>query len=128
MKVFHYLYYKLFKAAKQSSLYDTAEFTATISFGGLLGANLLVISVFLAKLDILPFLYSNNYQAGFASFVCIVLAASYFLRKKRYKFIIKKYSNESEAARRRGNILVALYVALSFLLIFAVAFFRPGKL
>ena len=126
--MFNYLYYKLYRAAKQSSLHDTAEFTATIFLGGLIGANLFVINGFLAKVNMMPFLFSNKYQAGFFGFTCIVLTGIYYLGKKRYRLILKKYSQESDNKRIRGNIIVAVYVAISFLLIFAVAFFKPGKL
>lgn len=126
--MFNYLYYKLYRAAKLSSLRDTAKFTATIFFGGLIGANIFVLSGFLAKLNIFPFLFSNKYQATLFGFTCIVLASLYYLSNKRYKSIFKKYSQESEKDRIRGNIIVAIYVAISFLSIFAVAFFRPAKL
>lgn len=57
----------------------------------------------------------------------IVLKVLYY-RKECYQPILKKYSQEGENERVRGNIIVAVYVAISFLSIFAVAFFRPGKL
>lgn len=51
-----------------------------------------------------------------------------YYNKVRYKQILTKYSQESEKERIKGNIIVALYVIISFLLIFLVAFFRPEKL
>jgi hypothetical protein len=126
--MFNYLYYKLYRAAKHSSLHSTAEFTATIFLGGLIGANILVIGAFFVKMDMLNIFFRNKFQAGACSFLCIVIASVYYLSNKRYKPIIKKYSQESNRARVRGNIIVSVYVALSFLLIFAVAFFKPGKL
>lgn len=126
--MFNYLYYKLYRAAKQSSLHDTAEFTATIFFGGLIGVNLFVINGFLAKIDLMTFLFSNKNHAGLFGFICILLTSIYYLSNSRYKSIIKKYSKESNKERIRGNIIVAIYVTLSFLLIFVVAFYMPGKL
>ncbi len=126
--MFNYLYYKLYRAALKSSLRGTPEFVASVFVGGIISANILVISAFLAKLDVLPFIFSDKNQGGLFGFICIVLTCIYFLTKKRYKLIIKKYSQENDKERVRGNIIVAIYVALSFLLIFAVAFFRPGKL
>lgn len=123
--MFNYLYYKLYRAAMLSSLRDTAEFTATIFWGGLIGANLFVINGFLAKINIMPFLFSNKYQAGFFGFVCILLTSVYYMGKKRYKLIIEKYSQENDKARIKGNAILAIYVAVSFLSIFAVAFYRP---
>jgi membrane protein implicated in regulation of membrane protease activity len=125
--MFNYLYYKLYQASLKSSLRDIPEFLAPVFLGGLVSANILVISAFLAKLDVLPFLFSNKAQGGVFALIIIVLAMFYY-RKVRYRLIIKKYSQENDKERIRGNVIVAIYVALSFLLIFAVAFFKPGKL
>jgi len=125
--MFDYLYYKLYQASLKSSLQTIPEFLAPVFLGGLISANILVISAFLAKMDILPFLFSSKEQAGaFASAVIILTMFCY--RKKRYKQVLKKYAQESDKERIRGNIVVAIYVVVSFLLIFAVAFFRPGKI
>ena len=125
--MFNYLYYKLYKASLKSSLRDIPEFLAPVFLGGLISINILVLSAFLAKLDIVPFLFKNHIHGGIFAFVVIVLTMLYY-RKECYQPILKKYSQESENERVRGNIIVAVYVAISFLSIFAVAFFRPGKL
>jgi hypothetical protein len=44
--MFNYLYYKLYQASLRSSLRDIPEFMASVSFGGLISANILVISAF----------------------------------------------------------------------------------
>lgn len=121
-----YLYYKLYVASLHSSLRDIAQFVAPVYFGGVVSANVLVLNGFLAKANILPFLFSNSKQgAGFA-LVMIIVAFIYF--RKKHEHIIEKYSHETNRERVKGNIIVSIYVALSFLLIFAVAFFRPEKL
>jgi len=125
--MFNYLYYKLYQASLKSSLRDIPEFLAPVFLGGLVSANILVISAFLAKIDVIPFLFSSKEKGGAFSLALIVLAMFYY-RKERYRPIIKKYSQENDKERIRGNVIVAIYVALSFLLIFAVAFFKPGKL
>ena len=123
--MFDYLYYKLYQASLKSSLNDMPMFMTAVSFGGLIALNIFVIVGFLAKLDLLPF-YTNKHQAGLSVVACIILTTFYF-NKKRIELILKKYSQESNRKRIKGNIIVSLYVAISFLSIFAVAFFRPGK-
>lgn len=123
--MFHYLYYKLYQASLKSSLNDMPMFMTAVSFGGLIALNIFVIVGFLAKLDLLPF-YTNKHQAGLSVVACIILTTFYF-NKKRIELILKKYSQESNRKRIKGNIIVSLYVAISFLSIFAVAFFKPGK-
>jgi hypothetical protein len=125
--MFNYLYYKLYQVSLKSSFRDIPEFFAPVFLGGLVSANILVISAFLAKINVMPFLFQNKEQGGLFALAVIVLAMFYY-RKKRYRPIIKKYLQENDKKRIRGNVIVAFYVALSFFLIFAVAFFKPGKL
>lgn len=117
----NYLYYKLYQASLKSSLRSIPEFLAPVFLGGLISANILVISAFFAKLDVLPFLFANSKQGGIFSFLLIILSVVYY-REERYKVILKKYSKESEKERVKGNVIVALYVTISFVSIFAVAF------
>lgn len=126
--IFNYLFYKLYSAHKKGSMNDIAEFAAAINFGLLIAINFFVVFGFLAKLNVIPFFYSNKYQAGFAVIACIILSIMYFLLNKRYKTIFEIYSQESKKDKLRGNIIVVSYVIVSFLSIFAVAFFRSGKL
>jgi hypothetical protein len=114
-------------ASLKSSLPDIPEFLAPLFLGGLISVNTIVLSALFAKLDIMPFLFANHIQGEIFTIVVIVLTMLYY-RKKRYQIIIKKYSKESNKQRIYGNIIVAMYVAISFLSTFAIAFFRPGYL
>jgi hypothetical protein len=105
---------------------DIPTIAAGAWFGGLISANLLVIYLFLVKINALPYLFRNPKQGGWFCALIIALAILYY-RKGERESIIEKYSQESNKERKNGNAIVAVYVTLSFLLIFAVAFFRPGK-
>jgi hypothetical protein len=94
----NYLYYKLYQASLKSSLRDIPEFLAPVFLGGLISANILVISAFLAKLDVMPFLFANSKQGGIFALVLIVLSMLYY-RKERYKPVLEKYSQESGKQR-----------------------------
>jgi len=50
-----YLYYKLYKASLRSSLKDIPHLVASASLGALVGVNVIIISAFLAKIDLAPF-------------------------------------------------------------------------
>jgi hypothetical protein len=125
--MFNYLYYKLYQASLKSSLRDIPAFMTAVSFGGLLSVNIIVLFMMLAKLDIFPFLFSSKEQTGVFALILIMLPLLYY-RKKRIRLILQEYSQESNRARVRGNIIVSVYVALSFLLMFIVPLFRAGKL
>jgi hypothetical protein len=122
-----YLYYKLYQATLKGSLRDIPQFIAPVYFAGLISINILVVYVFFVKIDILPYIFRNAKQAGWLVGLLIVLSLLYFGKVKR-EAILQKYSNEDREKRIRGNIIVAIYVALSFLLIYVIALFRPGKL
>jgi NADH:ubiquinone oxidoreductase subunit 5 (subunit L)/multisubunit Na+/H+ antiporter MnhA subunit len=123
----NYLYYKLYRAALKSSVKDIPVIAAAAWFSALIAANVLVVSGFLSKIISLPFVFANPKQGGWFTGILIVLVMLYYKKDKR-ESILEKYSQESNEERKKGNAIVAVYVALSFLLIFAVAFFRPGKL
>lgn len=128
MKMLDYLYYKIYKAHLKGSLNDIAEWAAAMSIGGLLGVNILVITSFLRKVNLLPFFFTGKRQVVILMVCSIVGTVFLFLYKKKYRQIIAKYEQESENERKKGNLVVWLYVIISFLLIFAVAFYRPGKI
>lgn len=125
--MFDYLYYKLYQAILKGSLRDIPQFTAPVFFAGLTSVNILVAYLFLVKIDVLPYIFKNVKQGGWVVVVMIILSMIYFRKDKR-EAILQKYSGENRKKRIRGNIIVAVYVALSFLLIFAVSLFKPGKL
>ena len=128
MKNLDYLYYKLYKATLVGSLKDIAEWAAMIYFSGLIFVNLFVAGAFLRKVDILPIFFTGKDQVIAFMIVLFIGAYFLFLHKKRYKIIIAKYEKESEQKRKKGNMVVWLYVIISFLLIYFVAFYKPGKI
>lgn len=123
----HYLYYKLYQASLKSSLKDIPEFITAVSFGGLISINLVIINMLLSKMSIVPFLFSSSEEGGTFAFIAIALSMIYF-NKKRITLILDRYSRESNKQRKKGNIFVAVYVGISFLLVFIVPLFKPGEL
>lgn len=125
--MFDYLYYKLYQATLKGSLKEMPHFMAPIFFAGLIGVNILVIYLFLVKIDVLPYVFKNTKQGSWLILVIIILSIIYFGKNRRLA-ILEKYACESNKNRIRGNIIVSIYVAISFLSIFAVGLFKPGQL
>ena len=123
----NYLYYKLYKSYSKKNLGSIPEFLSASVLTCLLFINILIINALLAKFNFVPFLISSDRQAGISIiiFLSIVL---YIFRKHKRDIIIKKYSQESKRESIRGNIFLIIYVVLTVLMIFVVAFFRPGYL
>jgi amino acid transporter len=125
--MFDYLYYRLYRACLKSSLNGIPEFIAPIWLAGVISINIIVLYTFLVKIDILHNIITNSKECGAFCFIMMCVFGIIYRKKKR-KEVIEKYSIESESDRKKGNVIVSIYVIISFLLIFAVAFFRPGKL
>ncbi|RWZ89389.1 MAG: hypothetical protein EO766_04095 [Hydrotalea sp. AMD] len=125
--ILDYLYYKLYRATLTGSLKDIPQYITPIYLGGLISANFMIVNAFLAKIGIGTFLFKDPKQGAWFTAVMIILAMLYY-RKNKYTAVLNKYSHESAKKRKRGNAIVAVYVVLSFLLIFSVAFLKPGKL
>lgn len=125
--MFYYLYYKLYQASLKSSLKDIPEFMTAVSFGTLIIINLLVVNALLAKLDLGVYIFSKSAFAKLFPFIIIGLTLIYF-NKKRRKSILDKYSEENRRERIWGNVIVSVYVAVSFLSIFVIGLFKAGKL
>jgi hypothetical protein len=90
--------------------------TDTTCMGVLVGANMLtIVIIILGSLTIMSI------------FICFVIQAvlvfPYMSRKKQAK-VLWKYKNESEKARIRGNIIITLYIILSFVLVYLVAIYH----
>lgn len=128
MRILDYLYYKIYRANLIGSAKNIAQFVAPIYLSGLILINIFVLGAFLRKIDLLPFFFRDKRQIIAFLIFLFVISNFLFLYKKRYKKIISKFERESEHDRKRGNLIVWLYTIISFLLIFAVAFYKPGKL
>ena len=127
MAVLDYLYYKFYRAGLRSSLKEMPAFVAAVTFGGVIGINILVVSLLIAGLKIAPLIIPSKYWAGGINIAIAILAGIYYSGERRQK-VIDKYSKETEKLRKRGNLLVKIYVVVSFLSIYAVAFIGPSKL
>ena len=123
-----YLYYKIYRLSKKSKLQDVAEYMAAAYLATLISINILTLSSLLSKLDILPFIFNNKYQAG-GFFLAMILASwFYFVRNNRYNTIFEKYSSETIKEKIKGNISVIIYVVISFAFSILGALFKPGYL
>jgi hypothetical protein len=121
-----YLYYRVYKYYDKKSLNNMPSFFAVLFSGGLIGLNILVFLIFLAKINLLPFLFSNK-SAGILSLICALISFVYY-KKSRREIVFQKYSTETNAQRIKGTIIIFIYILLSIGSIFIVAFFKPGYL
>ena len=122
----YYLYYKLYKATLTGSLNDIAPFATSVYFGGLIATNIFVINSFVKKLFAASFFPIITIWVISLYIITITISYIYFIYVVNYKGIIDRYSQESEKQRIKGNIKVAIYVGVSFLLMFIIPLYKPG--
>ena len=79
----------------------------------MIGLNLYSLCDVLVQLGFLDSLPSIN--GKIFAIVTMCISALYF-RKRKVEEIVAEYSGETEAQRKRGNIIVTLYVVLTCLL------------
>jgi hypothetical protein len=120
----NYLYYKLYRATLKGSLHDVAEIAVPAYMGCLFTVNIIVFNAFLSKIFNVHYFFTNVKVAIILCVVLIILI-KVFYPKRKVQLIKERYSNENG---HRGTLIVWLYVLLSFLSIFAIAFFKPGQL
>ncbi len=125
--MFEYLYYKLYQAALKSSLKDIPHIAAACWLSCLLSLNIFLINAILAKTISLHWFFKDYRTGGWFALILIILLILFFTKERR-SAIIEKYSKEGNTQRIRGNVIVSVYVALSLILTFVVAFYKPGKL
>ena len=123
----NYLYYKLYKSYSKKNLGSIPEFLSAGVLTCLLFLNIFTINAFLAKINFIPFLISSAVQGGMY-IIIFLLIILYIFRKNKRDNVLKIYSQESKRESIRGNIFVIIYVVLTILMVYVVAFFRPGYL
>jgi predicted histidine transporter YuiF (NhaC family) len=121
----NYLYYRIYKYYDRKSLGIPVIYGAIFS-GGLIALNIIVLNSFLAKLNFVPYLFSNH-LAGIFGIFCAFIAFLYYGKNKRDE-LITKYSTETNKQKLKRTIIIIVYATLSIILIFTIAFFKPGYL
>jgi|SRR5690606_39247571 len=124
----HYLYYKFYRAAERSSLADIAAFAACVWLAGIIAINLLTIQMLLAKLDVWRVVLIGGFSNIAVIGLLIGIVLTYFFNKKRYLKLVDKYAGESKEQRKKGNVIVRLYVLFSIIIFFVVSLYKPGYL
>ena len=123
----NYFYYKIYKSYTKKNVPDIPQlYTATV-LTVMLFLNIVSLNGFLAKLNFVPFLFSNKLYSFALTIIFLVVVMLYYKKSKR-DLIFYKYSNENRKECKQGNIAVNSYIFLTMLVFFAVGFFKPGYL
>ena len=112
MKVFDFLYYRLYRAFLKTTAKDVAEYVACLWLAGLLAINVIVITkkTGFKPLEIMP----PKVWSVLFIVPMFILFYFLFLRGKRYLQIIDRYKDETKQQRMRGNLILIAYVVVTF--------------
>lgn len=117
------LYYKIYEYSLKSSYSSIIHFSTPILAALFLTLNVWEVNLFLAKIDLMPFFFSNKRLAiGFLVLNMLVSLAYY---RANQQYIFEKYYNKTGIKTRKTNIVFIIYLILTFSLIFILAFYRP---
>jgi len=115
-----YLYYKLWQTFKKIPTNDMPATNAMIFLCMCHAANFITIHLILATYSIIPLNFNSKieiYSFSILLFSVITLLDYLFLYRNREK-LYEKYKDESKRQKLTGNILLILYIVVSFALVF----------
>jgi len=126
--IFDYFFFKFYNGILKSSL-DFPRFGASLTFGLLVNVNIFEINMVLAKLDIFPFIYPDNKPILYMSTPIIAAVIFLLYNKNRIEAIKSKFSkDEFKPMKRKLNFAFVLYLVLSILAVYIIAWWKPGYL
>ena len=123
----NYFYYKIYKSYTKKNVPNIPQLYTAAVLAVMLYLNIFSLNGFLAKLNFVPFLFSNKHYSFAFELIFLAVLMLYYKKSKR-DFIFHKYSNENRKECIRGSIAVNSYICLTILALIAVAFFKPGYL
>jgi hypothetical protein len=110
----HYLYYKLYRVHLKSSYWDIADKASAMTLAGLLYLNVQGLLSVLIAMRCIQMWPDEHWDSFVILAVMMFLSLTYF-RSSRVDTIVATYSDETEAQRKRGNIALAMYVAITII-------------
>ena len=116
INIFEYLFYKFYRLQVRIGNKDDAPMLALMILSAsilLYSIDILILSSILFNLK-LPFSDNKIFPITFSIIVIVILHFSLYYKGK-YKKIIQKYQNESEAKRRKGNFFSIAFVSLAYI-------------
>ena len=128
--IFDYFFLKFYNYYANSKVREFSRFYASITFGLFINFNVIEISMILAKLDILPFIYPLD-DKKISGVSTLILATILFLlyNKKRIESTKSKFSEDKyKSCKKNLNLAFSLYIVLTILAFFIMIFWKPNYL
>lgn len=106
----------------------TAAGLSVMTISVIFFANIFTIGAFLRKANILHRFLSKPREGILLIIALLVINYFLFMHKRKYLKIKEMFVGESRQKRIIGGTLVVLYGFLSFILLLALAAYKPGQM
>ena len=128
--IFDYFFLKFYNRSLKSSLKEQPRHLASLLFGLFINFNIVEISMVLAKLDILPFIYPfDDKTIAYMSTPVLAVIVFFIYKKSRIEEIKIKFSKEEfKHMKRKLNIVFTLYIVFTILALFIILFWKANYL
>ena len=102
------------------------RFGASLVLGGSIVFYFMIINGLSAKIDIIPFVFFNNYTIVISIIIMIVVVSLIYNNIRIEAIKLKFASDEFKPRKKILNIAFVLYLVLTYILVFLVASYKPG--
>lgn len=114
VKIFNYLYFRLYKFAKQTKTVDPA-WTAMLLLSALMMFNLFTILLLFLKINEV-FFYSPYIISGLIGVLIVGFNYFNFIYKEKYSAIITEFEKETSWQKIISSVLTILYIIVTWYL------------
>ena len=126
MRILQYIYYKILLMHSKGENNITAAGLAVMTISVIFFANIFTIGAFLRKTNILHRFINKPREGILLMIVLLFINYFLFMHKTKYLNIKEMFVSESKQKRIIGSAFVILYCFLSFILLLAIAAYKPG--
>lgn len=128
MMMFNYFFIMLYKGILKSSIPDFPRFFASAIYGLLITINIVVFFAFLSKIDLILFPFNPKQLILVLQFIETSIIYFYFSKYRINRILTEIFMEKFLKKRGVYNYAFIIYLILSIISIFIVAFFKPGYL
>lgn len=122
-KFYRYVFFKFYKWADNLNRdYEASEYTAFFSLSFLFFINVISIDQLINIIFDISIVFGSKISKFL--FILIVMAPQYFLTiyRKKYLSFIKEFTEYEKTNKRKGSVLVWLYIILSLIFFFGIMY------
>jgi len=123
--IFDYFFLKLYNGVIKAQM-PFPRFGASLVLGGSIVFYFMIINGLSAKIDIIPFVFFNNYTIVISIIIMIVVVSLIYNNIRIEAIKLKFASDEYKPRKRILNVAFVLYLVFIYIFVILVASYKPG--